>query len=206
MRKHCRRPLGNSGESKGETVEDAPWGNDDSGASEDENARNGKPSLRKKVTFDDAEHLGLAELAFPPEELRKRVPLSEGELFSTRQIREGLDALKHLYGSYGYLNFVATPLTEVDDGSGMISLIMELDEGRQFRVRKIEVQGLDPQTEARLKWRIQPGDLFNGDFLGEFFADNKNILPSGASPENAELYKHEKYGTVDVRFRFPTCP
>ena len=186
--------------------DDVTWGNDDSWASEDENARKGKPSLRKKVAFDDAEHLGLAELAFPPEELRKRVPLSEGELFSTRQIREGLDALKQLYGSYGYLNFVASPLTEVDDSSGMISLIMELDEGRQFRVRRIEVQGLDPQTEGRLKWRIKPGDIFNGKFLGDFFADNKNILPSGASPENAELHKNEKSGTVDVLFRFPTCP
>jgi len=186
--------------------EDAPWGNDDSGASEDENARNGKPSLRKKVTFDDAEHLGLAELAFPPEELRKRVPLSDGELFSTRQIREGLDALKQLYGSYGYFNFVATPLTEVDDGSGMISLIMELDEGRQFRVRKIEVQGLDPQTESALKWRIHQGDIFNFELFKEFFADNKDILPPGTSPENAELFKNEKNGTLDVRFRFPTCP
>jgi hypothetical protein len=88
----------------------------------------------------------------------------------------------------------------------MISLIMELDEGRQFRVRKIEVQGLDLQTEGRLKWQMKPGDIFNSYFVEAFFTDNKNILPSGASPENAELYKREKYGTVDVRFRFPTCP
>ena len=186
--------------------DDMPWGNDDSGASEDENARNGKPSLRKRVASDDAEHLGLAKLAFPPEELRKRVPLSEGELFSTRQIRDGLDALKQLYSSHGYINFVATPLIEVDDRSGMISLIMELDEGRQFRLRKIEVQGLDPQTEDRLKWQMKPGDIFNSYFVEAFFADNKNILPSGASPENAELYKNEKNRTVDVLFRFPTCP
>jgi outer membrane protein assembly factor BamA len=88
----------------------------------------------------------------------------------------------------------------------MISLILELDEGRQFRIRKREVQGLDPQTESRLKWRIQPGDVFNNELFEEFFVDNKDILPSGASPTNAELRKNEKFGTVDVLFRFPICP
>ena len=61
---------------------------------------------------------GNEQLAFPPEELRKRVPLHEGELFRANQIREGLDSLKKLYGSYGYINFVAMPITEVDDRSG----------------------------------------------------------------------------------------
>jgi outer membrane protein assembly factor BamA len=146
------------------------------------------------------------KLAFPPDELRQRVPLSDGEIFSTTRIKEGLNAIHQLYSSHGYTNFVATPLTEVDDSSGMISLTMALDEGRQFRVRKIEVQGLDPQTEGRLKLQMKPGDIFNSDLVGDFFADNKNILPPGASPENAELHKNEKNGTVDVLFRFPTCP
>ena len=145
-------------------------------------------------------------LAFPPEELRKRVPLTEGELFRANQIREGLDSLKKLYGSYGYLNFVTVPITEVDDRNGMISLILELDEGKQFRVRTVEVQGLDPQTKGALKWRLQPGDLFNYEFFKDFFTDNENILPSGASPLNAELSKNEKSGTVDIKFVFPSCP
>ena len=180
--------------------------NDDNGASEDEIARNGKTSLRKKVASDDIEQLGFGEPTFPPEELRKRVPLVDGGLFSTNQIREGLDALKKLYGSYGYINFVTVPITEVDDHNGMISLILELDEGKQFRIRSVDVQGLDPQTRGALKWRLQPGDLFNYEFFKDFFTDNKNILPSGASPLNAELRKNEKSGTVDIRFVFPSCP
>jgi hypothetical protein len=181
-------------------------GNNDDGASEDETARNGKPSVRKKVAFDDVERLGFGEPTFPPEELRKRVPLVDGGLFSTSQIREGLDSLKKLYGSYGYINFVASPITEVDDRSGMISLILELDEGKPFRIRSVEVQGLDPQTRENLKWRLQPGDLFNYEFFKDFFTDNENILPPRASPLNAELHKNEKSGTADIRFVFPSCP
>lgn len=180
--------------------------NDDNGASEDETARNGKPSLRKKVALDDAEQLGFGEPIFPPEELRRRVPLVDGGLFSTSQIREGLDALKELYGSYGYINLVAVPITEFDDRSGMISLILELDEGKPFQIRSVEVQGLNPQTRENLKWRLQPGDIFNYELFKDFFTDNKDILPSDASPSNAELHKDEKNGTVDVRFVFPSCP
>ena len=149
---------------------------------------------------------GSEQLAFPPEELRKRVPLHEGELFRANQIREGLDSLKKLYGSYGYINFVTVPVTEVDDRNGMISLILELDEGEQFRIRGVEVQGLDPLTKGALKWRLQPGDLFNYELFKDFFTDNKGILPSGASPVNAELHKDEKNGTVDIRFVLPSCP
>jgi outer membrane protein assembly factor BamA len=183
--------------------DDWPVQNDE--ASEDE-AANGKPSLRKKVALDDAEQLGFGEPIFAPEELRKRVPLVDGGLFSTSQIREGLDALKELYGSYGYINLVAVPITEVDDRSGMISLILELDEGKPFRIRSVEVQGLNLQTKAALNWRIQAGDLFDYELFKDFFTDNKDILPSDASPSNAELHKDEKNGTVDIRFVFPSCP
>ncbi len=164
----------------------------------------GKPALRRK-TPDDAEHLGSAELAFPPEELRTLVPLNDGDLLSTKQIKEGLDALKRLYGSHGYINFVATPLTEADDSNGTISLTMELDEGKQFRLRKTEVSGLDPQAASALKWPMRPGDIFNNELFKDFFTDNKGILPAGTSPRNLELRKNEKNGTVDLRLVFPAC-
>ena len=157
------------------------------------------------IRSGDARYLESGELAFPPEELRRLVPLSNGELFSTKQIREGLDALGRLYHSHGYINFVATPVTEVDDSDGTISLTLELDEGKQFRLRKTEVQGLNPQSESALMWPMQPGDIFNGELFENFFTDNKDILPAGASPRNAELKKNEKSGTVDIRLVFPTC-
>ena len=67
----------------------------DTRPSQDERASNGKPLVRKKMAINDAaindaEQLGLAELAFPPEELRKRVLLSEGDLFRASKIRESL--------------------------------------------------------------------------------------------------------------------
>lgn len=178
---------------------------DDSRSDTDETGISSRPSLRRKLTAADAKNLEAVEPAFPPEELRKSIALSDGDLFRTESIRDGLDNLKRLYTSHGYIEFVATPITEVDDGSGTILVIMELSEGKQYRVRKLEVQGLDPRTEGILKWRIQPGDLFNNELFEDFFADNKDVLPAGASPINADLTKNEKNGTVDIRVVLHTC-
>jgi outer membrane protein assembly factor BamA len=83
-------------------------------------------------------------LAFGAEELRKQIPMNEGDVFSAAKIRASLDALNHSYRSNGYIDFVAEPLIDVDDSHQRISLIMELDQQKQFRLGKIEVFGLDP--------------------------------------------------------------
>jgi|HubBroStandDraft_4_1064222.scaffolds.fasta_scaffold28792_3 hypothetical protein len=78
-------------------------------------------------------------LAFPREELRKLILLQEDDIFNVTKIRDSLDTLHKLYASHGYINFVATPVTEVENDARRISLVLELSEGRQFRVRKVEV-------------------------------------------------------------------
>jgi outer membrane protein assembly factor BamA len=178
---------------------------DSSHTDTDEASNRGKPTLRKRDAEIDVEQAGTAQPTFPLKELRASIPLSDGELFRTDSIREGLDALKHLYSSHGYIEFVATPITEVDDDTRTILLIIELNEGKPFHVRSIGVQGLDQQTEAKLKWRIQAGDVFDNELFEDFFADNKDVLPAGASPKNAEMTKIGKYGTVDIRVVFRTC-
>jgi hypothetical protein len=87
-----------------------------------------------------------------------------------------------------------------------ISLVMELDEGRQFRVEKFEVIGLDAQAEGALKWRLNQGDIFNYELFEDFLTDNKNALPHCISPSNAKLRKSEKEATVEIRIVIPACP
>jgi hypothetical protein len=60
-------------------------------------------------------------LAFPVEDLRKQIPMNVGDIFNADKIRQGLDALTNLYGSRGYIDFVATPLTVFDDSQRTVS-------------------------------------------------------------------------------------
>jgi outer membrane protein assembly factor BamA len=145
-------------------------------------------------------------LAFPREELRELLPLREGDIFDVAKIRESLNAMKKLYDYHGYINFVATPETEADDATQRISLRMELDEGKQFRVGKVEVFGLEPSKAAALTSRVKPGDVFNRSVVDKFIEANIAALPEGASCHVLGLDKDFKKRTVDVVVDFRPWP
>jgi outer membrane protein assembly factor BamA len=145
-------------------------------------------------------------LAFPPEELRRLVPLNEGDIFAAKKIREGLEALHQLYGSEGYIDFVAEPDTEIDNSRQRVSLVMELNQEKQYRVGKVEVFGPNPAVETFLKSKLKPGDIFGSRTVENLIKENKAVLPPDISLEDFKFYRNVKSGTVDVRFDLQTCP
>ena len=156
----------------------------------------------KEVSWDDPEGDPSARPIFPLEQLRKLIPLEEGDIVSAERVREGLDAMKRLYGAQGYIDFTATPFTDIDDEHKTVSFRFDLDEQKQFRIGKIEVIGLDAATRYALIWRLKPGDIFDYELFGDFFKDNQSLLPAGASPENAEIRRETKRALVDVKMAF----
>jgi len=145
-------------------------------------------------------------LAFPREELRKLLPLQEGDIFDVAKIRESIDGMKKLYNSHGYIEFIATPETEPDDSTQRVSLIMELYEGKQFRVRKVDVFGLQPSEAAMLTSRVKPGDFFQYSLVEAFVKANLPGFIDVTSSEVLDIRKNEKEGTVDIVVDFRRLP
>jgi hypothetical protein len=145
-------------------------------------------------------------LAFPREELRKLLPLQEGDIFNVDKIRESLDALKKLYDAHGYSNFVAAPETEADDSTQLVSLVMELFEDKQFRVRKVEVFGLKPSKAAMLTATVKPGDVFQYSLVEAFVKAHLPGFLDVTSSEVLTMRKNEKEGTVDIVIDFRRLP
>ena len=54
-------------------------------------------------------------LVFKPDALARFFPLKSGDIFSTDKVRKALEDYKKLYGQYGYIEFVPTPITEVNE-------------------------------------------------------------------------------------------
>ena len=158
----------------------------------------GQQYLLGGVRFRSSDPDDRETLAFPREELRKLIPLQEGDMFNVIKVRESLDAMKKLYNSHGYLNFVATPVTEADDATRRISLVMELDEGKQFRVGKVEVLGLEPGKAAALTSRVKPGDVFQYSLVETFVKANIPAFLDVTSSEVLRMHESEKDGTVDI--------
>jgi outer membrane protein assembly factor BamA len=153
-------------------------------------------------------HLGNIQFTggtgIPEVELRRVFPLREGEIFSVKQVRLGIEGLTKLYSSLGYLDFTAIPNTEVDDNLQRISLVMRLDEQTQYRIGSVEIRGLDPSVEARLRSILVPGEVFNPQSLEAFFKENRAVLPS-RGVDNFEIRRNAKAGIIDLTFDPQFC-
>jgi outer membrane protein assembly factor BamA len=144
--------------------------------------------------------------AFPLDELRKLVLLQEGDLFDVSKLRASFDALKKRYGDAGYIDFTSGPDFDVDDEKGIINMILRLDESKQFRVAKVEVYGADSASESALRSAAPIGEVFNYHRILAAIDENKSTLPEGAGPDDVEISRYQRTGTVSVRFNFWSCP
>lgn len=140
--------------------------------------------------------------AIPQTELREAFPLRGREVFAVSQVRAGLQALTKLYASRGYIDFTASPTTYVDDNLQRVSLSLQLDEGKQYRVGVLEIRGLDPTLEARLRSIVVPGDVFNPEPVVAFIKKNRPAFGS----DNLEIRRNETTGTVDLTPDLRACP
>jgi outer membrane protein insertion porin family len=161
-----------------------------------------RPALRKKNAPPDQTPVSAnPRLAFPDEELRRLIPLQDGDVLRVDQIREGFDALKKLYGARGYINLVILPITEVNDEKRSVSITMELDEGKPFRIGRVESQNHDPALDRTLQQAFPSGTLFSND---AWEAGIKTLLPNFLA-QQASLRKDEANGTVDITIDTRTC-
>src|SRR5208337_5610587 len=73
--------------------------------------------------------------------LRALFPLKDGDLFSRERIAKGIEALRKAYGEFGYITYTGVPNTTFDDDKKLAFLEIDIDEGKQFTVRRIEFTG-----------------------------------------------------------------
>ena len=140
-------------------------------------------------------------LSLNAELLPKIFPLKPGDIFAVDKVRKALEDYRKIYGEYGYIDFTAVPLTDVDEPTKTINLTLEFDEQKQFFVRHIEFSGnLTTRDKViRRELLLDEGDLFNNR-LWEISILRLNQLDyfERIKPENAEIKRNVKEATVDV--------
>jgi outer membrane protein insertion porin family len=143
-------------------------------------------------------------LIFKPEVLQRVFPLKEGDIFSADKIRKSLDTFRKLYGEYGYIDFTAVPLFDVNDAKKIVNLTLQFDQQKQYFVRRIEFSGNTTTRDKviRRELLIDEGQVFNNR-LWELSILRLNQLGyfETLKPENAELKRNVKAGTVDINLK-----
>jgi outer membrane protein insertion porin family len=95
--------------------------------------------------------------------LRNLFPIKDGDVFSKEKIRKGLENLRKAYSEQGYINFTSVPETRFDDDKKLIFLDVDVDEGKQFYVRRIEFQGNTTTRDRVIRREIalEEGNIYN---------------------------------------------
>jgi len=143
-------------------------------------------------------------LIFKQEILQKAFPIKEGDIFDAGKIRKSLENFTKLYGEYGYIDFTAEPEFDVQDSKKVVNLTLSFDQQKQFFVRRIEFSGNTTTRDKviRRQLLLDEGQVFNNRYW-ELSLLRLNQLGyfDPIKPENAELKKNVKLGTVDIKLK-----
>ena len=175
-----------------------------------------KPSPGKAVDItmpvEEGQRYRLKEITFTgnkavknTQALRNLFKIKDGDVFDTEAIRKGLESLRKAYAALGYINFTPVPNTEADDEKRTISLRIDVDEGKQFFVRRIEFQGNTTTRDKviRRELALEEGQVYNGN-LWELSLLRLNQLQyfDVLKPEqDSEIKQNVQDSTVDITLK-----
>ncbi len=142
---------------------------------------------------------------FSSDDLLRLVPIHPPELMSRRKIEQGLEAMRELYVSRGYIAFAAIPHAELDDAAHTVTLDIALQEDQPFRFGNLSIEGLDrpASRELRRAWSELREQSYSQDKLRSLLSKSLP-LPAGVDPldystRNLDFDTH----TVDVQVNMP---
>ena len=102
---------------------------------------------------------------FPAAQLRDLFSQREGDFFNATEFSRGLDDLRKLYGTRGYVNMVANPVSSIDESRHIIDLVLDVDEGEAYDFGRLYLQGVEPYPGAgkalQDSWKPLEGKRYN---------------------------------------------
>ena len=139
--------------------------------------------------------------------LRRLFPIEDGDVFSREKIVKGLWNLRYAYLELGYLNFTGVPDTLFDDEGGAISLTIDVDEGKQFYVRSIDVRGPDDSARQEMLKAFPVGKAYNARLFDLFLKKHPSLFQfSSDDPWHVTKQLDERTGTVAITLDAHPCP
>jgi hypothetical protein len=102
---------------------------------------------------------------FPVAQLRDLFSQREGDFFNATEFSKGLDDLRKLYGTRGYVNMVANPVPSIDESRRIIDIVLDVDDGEAYDFGRLYLEGVEPYPGAGKalldSWKPLEGKRFN---------------------------------------------
>ena len=160
----------------------------------------GKQYHLNKINF-----VGVKLFKTPDALMRPLFQMQEGDVFSTAKLRKGMENLRKLYGEFGYIDFVPEPVPEPMPGTDKIDLTFNVDEGKQFFVRRIDFSGNTTTRDKviRRELLIDEGDIFNTRLweISILRLNQLGYFEQLKENEAATINRDTKTNTVDITLK-----
>jgi outer membrane translocation and assembly module TamA len=145
-----------------------------------------------KITF-------VGNRAFDAARLREEFPLKVGAVFERGKVASGLENLRKLYGTNGYLEMMSIPDTTAGSNATM-ALNLTIEEGPQYRLDKVEFVGKKESTERlQVEWKLVAGAVYDMTYPAQFIEENQDLLPLGFGQHDVQIAKDCPKALVGVR-------
>jgi hypothetical protein len=145
---------------------------------------------------------------FSSDRLRKLFPVQTGDVFSLSSILHGLENLRKLYETRGYVNFVAVPEVKSDESHRTMALVIDIDEGQPFNFGRLVLDGVEPHPNAGRtlleSWKTIQGKRYSPVVLKRWLLANRSNWPAGTPLESLTMTAQDYSSpVVNVKFVFP---
>jgi outer membrane protein assembly factor BamA len=137
--------------------------------------------------------------AFSAARLSKEFPLKKGDVFERDKIAGGLEGVRKLYTSDGFIDFYVIPDTQSLSDSTM-ALRLTVSEGPQYRMGKLEVFAKKELADKlRSEWQMAEGTVFDSTYVDQYLDANRPLFPQEFSRQNVQVVRDCPDASVKVR-------
>ena len=111
------------------------------------------------------------------EKLLATLGIAPGDVFSREKLRRGVDVVTDVYADQGYAYANVAPLTRADDETRLIDVMLDIEQGPQVSVERINITGNAKTRDKviRREMKLVEGDLFNSTNLKRSKARINNL-------------------------------
>jgi outer membrane protein insertion porin family len=126
----------------------------------------------------------------------------DGAVFNISDFRKGLDNLRKAFGQTGYINMTGVPTPSFNDANHTVTWNIDIDQGKQFTVSRIEFQGNTVTRDfvIRRELLLQEGQVYNSHLweLSLLRLNQLDYFNPLRVEQDSETHQNTEAGTVDL--------
>ncbi|MFH0791091.1 MAG: outer membrane protein assembly factor BamA [Candidatus Omnitrophota bacterium] len=130
----------------------------------------------EKISFSGMKHITMRD-----EKLKETLKSKETQYLDDPNLKEDEKTLRTMYAKKGFSKCKIESKVDIDEQNNKAKILFTADEGRQFKIKKILIEGNENFKDNRILklMKTKQAWLFNSGVLRQEFLETEALFPSG---------------------------